>query len=335
MLSVAARARFTFPGRDPTAALDRRACRRRCRRPDRGGIAHARRAQSRPNGPTRTPSSAATTPTRSGWPSSWRGTSSRPRGRRGPARARALEGMTAVIVNVNKRYKAHAGPARHRHPVSITIRVLAGVPELVAGTTSRSSLAQSHERSGGPETSSSSPRRPCRRWKGGSSASTTSSRPSGRSRSQATRTTRATSRRSCARARGSCARGRPLVIAETRHGFVCASAGVDASNAPEPGTLVLLPLDPDASAARLARVCPELTGRTVAVIVSDSFGRPWRQGTTDVALGVRGARAAPRPARRARRARLHCSSRRSSRSPTRSPAPRSSSWGSSTASPAP
>ena len=80
----------------------------------------------------------------------------------------------------------------------------------------------------------------------------------------------------------------PLVIAETRHGFVCASAGVDSSNAPEPETVVLLPLDPDASAARLRGRVRELTGADVGVIVSDSFGRPWRQGTTDVALGVAG-----------------------------------------------
>jgi len=80
----------------------------------------------------------------------------------------------------------------------------------------------------------------------------------------------------------------PLVIAETRHGFVCASAGVDASNAPEPGTLVLLPLDPDGSARSLREGLHERTGRTVAVIVSDSFGRPWRRGTTDVAIGVAG-----------------------------------------------
>ena len=80
----------------------------------------------------------------------------------------------------------------------------------------------------------------------------------------------------------------PLVIAETRHGFVCASAGVDASNAKGPGTLVLLPVDPDASAARLRERLEELTGVAPGVIVSDSFGRAWRQGTTDVALGVAG-----------------------------------------------
>jgi coenzyme F420-0:L-glutamate ligase / coenzyme F420-1:gamma-L-glutamate ligase len=82
----------------------------------------------------------------------------------------------------------------------------------------------------------------------------------------------------------------PLVIAETRHGFVCASAGVDASNAPEPNMLVLLPKDPDASAARLRDRLRELTGTEVAVIVSDSFGRAWRQGTTDVAIGCAGLR---------------------------------------------
>ena len=79
----------------------------------------------------------------------------------------------------------------------------------------------------------------------------------------------------------------PLVIAETRHGFVCASAGVDASNAPE-GSLVLLPVDPDASAARLRARLRELGAVDVGVIVSDSFGRAWRQGTTDVAIGVAG-----------------------------------------------
>jgi coenzyme F420-0:L-glutamate ligase / coenzyme F420-1:gamma-L-glutamate ligase len=79
-----------------------------------------------------------------------------------------------------------------------------------------------------------------------------------------------------------------FVIAETRHGFICASAGVDASNTPAEGTVVLLPEDPDASAARIRGRLHELTGAAVGVIVSDSFGRPWRQGTIDVAIGVAG-----------------------------------------------
>ena len=80
----------------------------------------------------------------------------------------------------------------------------------------------------------------------------------------------------------------PLVIAETRHGFVCASAGVDTSNAKGPDTVVLLPVDPDASAQSLRDRIRELTGVDVGLIVSDSFGRAWRRGTTDVALGVSG-----------------------------------------------
>jgi len=80
----------------------------------------------------------------------------------------------------------------------------------------------------------------------------------------------------------------PLVIAETTHGFICASAGVDSSNAPAPGMLVLLPVDPDASAARIRERFHEFTGKTVAVLITDSFGRPWRQGTIDVALGASG-----------------------------------------------
>jgi coenzyme F420-0:L-glutamate ligase/coenzyme F420-1:gamma-L-glutamate ligase len=80
----------------------------------------------------------------------------------------------------------------------------------------------------------------------------------------------------------------PLLIARTRHGYVCGSAGVDASNAPEPETVVLLPLDPDASAARLREELCERTGADVGVIVTDSFGRPWRAATTDVAIGAAG-----------------------------------------------
>ncbi len=79
-----------------------------------------------------------------------------------------------------------------------------------------------------------------------------------------------------------------LVIAETKHGFVCASAGVDRSNAPGEGWIVLLPEDPDASAAQIRAALEARFGRAPAVIVSDSFGRAWRQGTTDVAIGVAG-----------------------------------------------
>jgi coenzyme F420-0:L-glutamate ligase/coenzyme F420-1:gamma-L-glutamate ligase len=80
----------------------------------------------------------------------------------------------------------------------------------------------------------------------------------------------------------------PLLIARTRHGYVCGSAGVDASNAPEPETVVLLPLDPDDSAERLREELRERTGAAVGVIVTDSFGRPWRAATTDVAIGAAG-----------------------------------------------
>ncbi|MBD0289818.1 MAG: coenzyme F420-0:L-glutamate ligase [Thermoleophilia bacterium] len=79
-----------------------------------------------------------------------------------------------------------------------------------------------------------------------------------------------------------------FVIAETEHGFVCASAGVDHSNAPGEGVLVLLPRDPDASARALRSALGARFGSTPGVVVSDSFGRPWRRGTTDVALGVAG-----------------------------------------------
>ena len=80
----------------------------------------------------------------------------------------------------------------------------------------------------------------------------------------------------------------PLVICETQHGFICASAGVDGSNTGELGTLVLLPLDPDGSAVRLRAELRERAGRDVGVVITDSFGRPWRQGTTDVAIGAAG-----------------------------------------------
>ena len=81
-----------------------------------------------------------------------------------------------------------------------------------------------------------------------------------------------------------------LVIAETEHGFVCASAGVDRSNAPGDGWVVLLPRDPDASAAHIRAALEQRFGVAPAVVVSDSFGRAWRQGTVDVAIGIAGLR---------------------------------------------
>jgi coenzyme F420-0:L-glutamate ligase / coenzyme F420-1:gamma-L-glutamate ligase len=81
-----------------------------------------------------------------------------------------------------------------------------------------------------------------------------------------------------------------FVIAETEHGFVCASAGIDRSNTPGDDWIVLLPRDPDASAAALREALAARFGAAPAVIVTDSFGRAWRQGTTDVAIGVAGMR---------------------------------------------
>jgi coenzyme F420-0:L-glutamate ligase/coenzyme F420-1:gamma-L-glutamate ligase len=80
---------------------------------------------------------------------------------------------------------------------------------------------------------------------------------------------------------------RGVIICETRHGLVCANAGVDASNVPD-GKLMLLPKDPDASAQRIRASILEKTGADVAVIISDTFGRPWRTGYTEVAIGVAG-----------------------------------------------
>lgn len=79
-----------------------------------------------------------------------------------------------------------------------------------------------------------------------------------------------------------------VIISETRHGYVCANAGVDHSNVPGAEVLCLLPVDSDASAARLRSRLRELVGFDVAVIVSDTFGRAWRMGIANVALGVAG-----------------------------------------------
>jgi len=81
--------------------------------------------------------------------------------------------------------------------------------------------------------------------------------------------------------------GHGVIITETKHGFVCANAGIDQSNAGR-GSVALLPLDPDASARRIRKTLERKTGRRVAVVVSDTFGRPWRIGQTDVAIGCSG-----------------------------------------------
>jgi coenzyme F420-0:L-glutamate ligase / coenzyme F420-1:gamma-L-glutamate ligase len=81
-----------------------------------------------------------------------------------------------------------------------------------------------------------------------------------------------------------------LIIAETEHGFICANAGVDRSNA-EPGTMILLPRDPDGSAHRIRVRLQRNFGVDLPVIISDTFGRPWRRGLTDIAIGVSGLEA--------------------------------------------
>ncbi len=85
-------------------------------------------------------------------------------------------------------------------------------------------------------------------------------------------------------------RKRGVLITETKHGFVCANSGVDVSNVDGGRHAVLLPVDPDRSAARLRRQLKKQLGIEIAVIVSDSFGRPWREGLTKVAIGVAGMR---------------------------------------------
>jgi coenzyme F420-0:L-glutamate ligase/coenzyme F420-1:gamma-L-glutamate ligase len=81
---------------------------------------------------------------------------------------------------------------------------------------------------------------------------------------------------------------RGVLIAETQHGFVCANAGVDASNVPGDGVVCLLPEDPDRSARQIREAIQRRTGADVAVIVSDTFGRPWRNGLINVAIGAAG-----------------------------------------------
>lgn len=83
-------------------------------------------------------------------------------------------------------------------------------------------------------------------------------------------------------------REHPVLIVETHHGFVCANAGVDHSNVPGEDIVTLLPRDPDGSARHIAAEIRKLTRKRVAVIISDTFGRPWRLGLTNVAIGAAG-----------------------------------------------
>lgn len=80
----------------------------------------------------------------------------------------------------------------------------------------------------------------------------------------------------------------PVLITETRHGFVCANAGIDTSNVGPEGLVCLLPEDPDRSASGIRKAIKEATDADVAVVISDTFGRPWREGHTNVAVGVAG-----------------------------------------------
>src|SRR5579872_2506999 len=83
-------------------------------------------------------------------------------------------------------------------------------------------------------------------------------------------------------------REHPVLIVETHHGFVCANAGVDQSNIPGETVISLLPKNPDASAKKIAQALKKLTRRKIAVIIADTFGRPWRLGLTNVAIGTYG-----------------------------------------------
>ena len=84
---------------------------------------------------------------------------------------------------------------------------------------------------------------------------------------------------------------RGVLITQTRHGFVCANSGVDASNVGSPDAATTLPREPDRSAARLRRELQDATGARIAVIISDTFGRPWREGVVNVAIGIAGLNA--------------------------------------------
>jgi coenzyme F420-0:L-glutamate ligase/coenzyme F420-1:gamma-L-glutamate ligase len=84
-------------------------------------------------------------------------------------------------------------------------------------------------------------------------------------------------------------RGHGVLITETHHGFICANSGIDQSNVEE-GYITLLPVDPDASARRIRAQLERRTGKKLAVVITDTFGRPWREGQIDIAIGCSGIR---------------------------------------------
>ncbi len=85
--------------------------------------------------------------------------------------------------------------------------------------------------------------------------------------------------------------GHGVIICETHHGFVCANAGVDLSNVDGGKSACLLPINPDNSAKKLRKKIQSLTGKKIAIIITDTFGRPWREGLTEVAIGISGMNA--------------------------------------------
>jgi len=116
---------------------------------------------------------------------------------------------------------------------------------------------------------------------------------------------------------------RGVLIVETKHGFVCANAGVDHSNAGAPDTLILLPVDPDASATRIREQLKKAAGVDVPIVITDTFGRAWREGHLNVAIGISGLPALRRYMGEFDPRATSCGSPRS-RSPTSSPRRRSS-----------
>ena len=334
VLSVASELRFTLAACSPrrmrhrSPSGSRQSSTRRC---SPACTRSPRRASAGTSRPTRTPSSAETTPTRrrsrSSSPS--RLTSGRALDAGPLASARALEGLTAVIVNLNKRYRAHAGHPGHGDLLTASCASSRSSGSRSSRRATISAGCSSRRRLGrwarGGRRRSSSRRRRSRRWRVASSISPGSSRRRGHASSRARRDPRRIEvilreSREIVRARP------PLVIAETRHGFVCASAGVDASNAKGPtrsSCFRSIPMPPrERLRDRDSRAAGRRRGRHRLGLL-----RPRVAARHDGCRARRrGHRRAARPRRASATRRATSSMRPRSRSPTRSPARRSSSW---------